>query len=56
VNTKADVVLPVSENEIVYESGKILSSNNDVEVLEKSKDNLQLSIASGKYIFKIKKK
>ena len=56
VNTKADVVLPVSENEIVYESDKLLISNNDVEILNKSKDNLHLSITSGKYIFKIMKK
>ncbi len=56
VNTKADVILPVGKNEIVYESGKLLTSNDDVEVLKEGDDNLQLSIASGKYIFEILKK
>lgn len=56
VNTKADVILPVSENEIVYESEKLLTSNKYVKVVEKSNENLQLSIASGKYIFKIRER
>ena len=56
VNTKADVVLPVSEKEIVYESDKLLSSNNDIEILKKGKDTMQLSITSGKYIFIIQEK
>jgi len=56
VNTKADVVLPVSEKDIVYESDKLLSSNNDIEILDKGDYNLRVSIASGKYVFEIKGK
>jgi alpha-L-rhamnosidase len=56
VNTKADVILPVLKNEIVYESGKQLTSNNDIELVKNENDNLQISIASGKYIFKIMKR
>ena len=56
VNTKADVVLPVSEKDIVYESDKLLSSNSDIEILDKGDYNLRISIASGKYVFNIKGK
>ena len=56
VNTKAEVILPVSENEIVYESGKLLSGNNDVEMLGKNGNNLRVSIPSGRYVFIIKEK
>ena len=56
VNTKADVILPVSGNEIVFESDKLLGSNNDIEILKKGNDNLRVSVKSGKYIFNILKK
>lgn len=51
VNTKADVILPVSENEIVYESRKLLTGNDDIEIVKKGNANLHITIASGKYIF-----
>jgi len=53
VNTKADVILPVSGDKIVYESDAILTENEDIKLLSKSDDNMRLSITSGKYIFNI---
>jgi hypothetical protein len=53
VNTKADVVLPVSVNEVIYESGKEINKNSDVKILSRQADHLRLVVGSGKYIFEM---
>jgi alpha-L-rhamnosidase len=55
VNTKADVLLPVSTDEIVYESGKNINETKDIELLSREGSNLRLLVNSGKYIFEIRK-
>lgn len=54
VNTKADIILPVSKDKIAYESGRQLIENKDIKLQSKDNDNLRISIASGKYIFEIR--
>ncbi len=56
VNTKADIILPVSANQIVYESGKIISKNSDIKILSKQAGQWRLFAPSGKYIFEIRNK
>ncbi len=56
VNTKADVILPVSTNQIVYESGNKISENKDIKILSKQADHLRIFVVSGKYNFEIKHK
>lgn len=56
VNTKADIVLSVSANETVYESGKKISEIDEIEVLSKQMNSLRLRVVSGKYIFDIRNK
>jgi len=56
VNTKADVILPVSGNEIVYESGEIPGKNDEIKVLSKESGSLRVTVTSGKYIFEVRKK
>jgi len=55
VNTKANVFLPVSGNEIVYESGKKLSVDGDIKLISTTSNGIQIGISSGKYFFEIKK-
>lgn len=54
VNTKADIILPVSTNQIVYESGKIIGKNSDIVILSKEASQLLLFVPSGKYTFEIR--
>ncbi len=54
VNTTADINLPVSGDQIVYESGRKLIENMDIKLLSKNIDDVRISIASGKYIFEIR--
>jgi alpha-L-rhamnosidase len=54
VNTKADVILPVSANQIVYESGKKISKNSDIKLLSRQADQIRLYAPSGKYTFEIR--
>jgi alpha-L-rhamnosidase len=56
VNTKADVILPVSSKQTVYESGKKINKYGDIKILSKGVDSLRLSVPSGKYIFGIRNK
>ena len=56
VNTQADIILPVSANQIVYESNKEISKNADFKILSKQDNQLRLSVPSGKYIFDIRDK
>jgi alpha-L-rhamnosidase len=56
VNSKADVVLPVSANQIVYESGRNMNEISDIKILSKQADQLRLFVTSGKYIFEIRNK
>jgi len=55
-NSKADVILPVSANQIVYESGKNMNEISDIKILSKQADQLRLFVMSGKYIFEIRNK
>jgi len=56
VNTKADVILPVSVNQMVYESGNKITGNKDIKIISKQADQLRLFVESGKYIFEIRNK
>ena len=55
VNTKADVVLPFADNQIVFESGKKIGENKEVKLLSKNPKQMRLLVESGKYIFEIRK-
>ncbi len=54
VNTKADVILPVSTNQIVYESDKNISEDADIKILSKKPREFRLLVGSGKYTFEIR--
>jgi alpha-L-rhamnosidase len=54
VNTKAEVILPVSGNQIVYESGNKLVENDEVKLLSNEVGNIRIAISSGKYLFEIR--
>ena len=54
VNTKADVILPVLENEIVYESGNKLVENEEIKLISNEVGNKRIAISSGKYLFEIR--
>jgi alpha-L-rhamnosidase len=56
VNSKADVILPVSANQIVYESGKKMSENSDIKLLSSQANQMRLFVTSGKYVFEIRNK
>lgn len=53
VNTKADIILPVSAAETVFESEKPLSGNAEIRIISKQPGKLGLRIGSGNYRFKI---
>jgi alpha-L-rhamnosidase len=55
-NSGADVILPVSGNQIVYESGRRMIENSDIKILSKQADQLRLFVTSGKYIFEMRNK
>ena len=55
-NSSADVILPVSGNQIVFESGRKLNENSDIEILSKQDDQLRLFVPSGNYTFEIRNK
>jgi alpha-L-rhamnosidase len=55
VNTKADLFVPVSEGDLVYESEKQIVGNEGIKILSKQIDQLQLQLKSGKYTFDIRK-
>ncbi|MBV5315507.1 MAG: family 78 glycoside hydrolase catalytic domain [Prolixibacteraceae bacterium] len=55
-NSKADVILPVSANQIVYESGRNMNEVSDIKILSRQADQLRLFVTSGKYIFEIRNK
>lgn len=54
VNTKANVILPVQEDDIVYESGKKLSEVGGIKLISTTNNSLQICISSGKYFFEIR--
>jgi len=56
VNTKADLVLPVSGNELVYESGNLVDNNDEIKVHLKEIGSQRITVSSGKYIFEVRKK
>jgi alpha-L-rhamnosidase len=55
-NSGADVILPVSGNQIVYESGRRMIENSDIKILSKQADQLRLFVTSGKYIVEMRNK
>ncbi len=55
VNTQADVILPVSAGETVFESDKQVTGNEEVSIISKQPGKLGLRIASGRYLFDIRK-
>ncbi len=54
VNTKADVILPVPDDESVYESGTKLSENGDIKLISTTGNNIRIGVNSGKYYFEIR--
>ncbi|WP_310559348.1 family 78 glycoside hydrolase catalytic domain [Flavobacterium sp.] len=54
VNTNAAIILPVLDNQIVFESGKKIRVNDDVKILSKESGKLRLLVESGKYVFEIR--
>jgi hypothetical protein len=55
-NSKEDVILPVSDSQIVYESRKQLNQYGGIKILSKGVATFRLSIPSSKYIFEIRSK
>ncbi len=55
-NSKADIILPVSENQVVSESGKNINTNSDIKIISKEANQLRLFAPSGKYVFEIRNK
>lgn len=54
VNTKAEVRLPVSSDETVFESGKKMVETEDIKILTRQINQLGILIGSGKYLFEIR--
>ena len=54
VNTRADIILPVSAGETVWESAKPLTENGEIRIISRSPGKLGLSINSGRYVFDIR--
>ncbi len=54
VNTKADILLPVNKDEVVYESGKDSRESNDIELVSRDGSSIKLLVNSGRYIFEIR--
>ena len=55
VNTKADIILPVSAQETVFESDKQVAGNEEVSINLKQPGKVGLRLASGRYLFDIRK-
>ncbi len=55
VNTRADIILPVSANETVLESEKPLSGHDEISILSKQPGKIGLRIGSGRYLFEIRR-
>lgn len=55
VNTKADIMLPVSAQEAVWESDKPVTENEDISLLSRQPGKLGLQVASGRYLFDIRR-
>jgi alpha-L-rhamnosidase len=55
-NSYATVLLPVSADAEIKESGQLLSEQNAIKVMSSGPQGVQLSMGSGHYIFTVNKK
>ncbi|MHA1369001.1 MAG: family 78 glycoside hydrolase catalytic domain, partial [Promethearchaeota archaeon] len=53
-NTTAIVYLPAKPDDIILEKGLKIENNNEIEVISRSRESIQLKISSGKYEFVIR--
>jgi alpha-L-rhamnosidase len=53
VNTKADLILPVSSGESVVESGKPLTENRNIKIVSENGNQLRIRLTSGRFVFGI---